>query len=504
MLSAETGSPSAHRRWPRALLVVAVLAMLAALWLELWVQRTDAFWLDESWTGAIVGQTSWIDTFHQIYWDVNAPLYYVLMHLWQGVFGLSDMAMRAPSLICSILTPLALIFVPTGALPRAERLTWAAIVALWFPGLCFAQEARCYSLLLFVSTLQTLAFLRLMQRPDTGRAAVWAALGATAILTHYDAILLGAVQGLIYLAVHRLKAVKTWPAALLFLPAFGWLAYHLPRIQAFTRPDIAWYSPLRPYQLWAVIGYIAGREPQLWALAFIATGSLTLRFARPGRGRLDQPTAAAWYGAAAALAGALVLIAVGFFRPSFTYRYLTPFAPGLLLGFVLILRLLGARRAPAAFAALIIAFAGLSGWALEHMHFRMAPRRYNFERASSFLAQIRPAQLVFLWDHPVDPVLHREELAALGGFFLHRSGVQTPVDAVILKPGEDPNARLLAEAQPPGSAILWLYDTVVQGTAANRSPPAIAQRDPSWRCRQYGHGRFGVLACSRPPNTPLR
>ncbi len=498
MSTAESGSSAAHRRWPRALLIIAVLALLTALWLELWVQRTDPFWLDESWTGAIVGQRGWIDTFHQIYWDVNAPLYYVLMHLWQGVFGLSDAAMRAPSLICAILTPLALIFIPTGALPRAERLTWAALVALWFPGLCFAQEARCYSLLLFVSTLQTLAFLRLMQRPDTGRAAVWAALGSTAILTHYDAVLLGAVQGVIYLAVHRMKAVKTWPAALLFLPAFGWLAYHLPRIEAFTRPDIAWYSPLRPYQLWAVLGYIAGREPQLWALAFIATGSLTVRFAWPGRGRFDQPTAAAWYGALAATAGALVLIAIGFFRPSFTYRYLTPFAPGLLLGFVLILRLLGARRAHAAFAALIVAFAVLSGWALEHMHFRMAPRRYNFERASAALAQARPQRLVFLWDHPVDPVLHPEQLAALGGFFLHRSGVPTPVDAVILKPGEDPNARLIAEARPPGSAILWLYDTVVQGTAANRSPPAIAQRDPSWRCRQYGRGRFGVLACTRP------
>ncbi|MGC1302194.1 MAG: glycosyltransferase family 39 protein [Caulobacteraceae bacterium] len=462
------------------------------------MQRTDAFWLDESWTGAIIGQRSWIDTFHQIYWDVNAPLYYLLMHLWQGLFGLSDVALRAPSLICATLAPLAVALVPIEGLPRAERVTWGALTALWFPGLCFAQEARCYSLLLLVSSLQTIAFLRLLHRPDTGRAALWAALGATAILTHYDAILLGAAQGIIYLAVHRVRAVKTWPAALLFAPAFGWLLFHMPRIQAFTRPDIAWYSPLHASQLWAVAGYIAGREPQLWALGFIATGALTVRFAWPGGERTPSIGSNAWMGVLAAAVGAGTLILVGFFRPSFTFRYLTPFAPGLLLGFVLLVRTLGGRRAPVALAALIIAFAALSGWALQYKHFRMAPRRYNFERASRELAQAHPSRLVFLWDHPVDPVLHREQLAALGGFFLHRSGSTTPVDAVILKPGEDPNIRLLAEAAPAGAAILWLSDSVVQGTAANRFPPDIAQRDPSWRCRQYGWGRFGVVGCTRP------
>jgi Dolichyl-phosphate-mannose-protein mannosyltransferase len=497
MPSDATGRPTAQTRPPFALLTLGALALLLALWLEVWVQRGDAFWLDESWTGAIVGQRSWLDTFHQIYWDVNAPLYYLLLHLWQGVFGLSDAALRAPSLICAVLTPLAFAVLPVEGLPRAERVTWAALTALWFPGLCFAQEARCYSLLLLVCGLQTLAFLRLMHRPDIGRAAMWAALGAAAILTHYDAILLGAAQGLVYLAVHRMRAVRTWPAALLFLPAFGWLLFHLPRIQVFTRPDIAWYAPLRPSQLWSVAGYIAGREPQLWALAFIATGALTVRFAWPGGPRNAPIGASGGWAVLASAAGAAVLILVGFFRPSFTYRYLTPFAPGLLLGFVLLVRSLGGRRAPVALAALIIAFGALSGWALQSQHFRMAPRRYNFERASRELAMARPARLVFLWDHPVDPVLHREQLSALGGFFLHRNGLPIPVDPVILKPGEDPNARLLEEAAAPGSAILWLYDTVVRGTAANRFRPDIDQRDRSWRCRQYGWRRFGVLGCTR-------
>ena len=80
-----------------------------------------------------------------------------------------------------------------------QRLAWAAITAVWFPGVCFAQEARCYELLLLFSALQCVAFLKLLRAPTTAGAAAWAVFTALSILTHYDAILSGAVQGVIYL-----------------------------------------------------------------------------------------------------------------------------------------------------------------------------------------------------------------------------------------------------------------------------------------------------------------
>ena len=125
----------------------------------------------------------------------------------------------------------------------------------------------------------------------------------------------------------------------------------------------------------------------------------------------------------------------------------------------------------------------------------MAPHRYNYEIASEDLEDHDPSRLVFLWDHPVDPILHPEQLQAAGGAFFQRDGYPVAVDPVVLKAGEDPNRRLLREAEPPGSAILWLYDRVVRGTAAVRRPPRIAQLDPAWSCTQYGRGRFGVYAC---------
>jgi hypothetical protein len=486
--------------------ILFALAFVTSLGLEFWLQRGEPLWLDEAWTIGIAGPAPWIDFFHQVYWDVNAPLYYLLMYLWQGVFGQSDLAMRAPSLIFAVATPLVLAFSRVEGLGRTQRLTWASVAALWFPALCYAQEARSYAMLLFISTLQTLAFIRLLQTPTTGRAAIWSVFAALAILTHYDAIFLGAVQGLIYLAVHRLRAVRTWPAALAFVPAFGWLLYHLPRIAQFAQPGIAWYSALDLDDLTDDLVHLMG-ERQCWvllAVGLLAVGLRLLPMPRraPGpAGSPTPPTASVWLAALAAVLSAAVLIVIGFLRPSFAPRYLTPDGPGVLLGIVLLIGVVAGRRAAWALAVLVIAL-GAAVTREMALGERMAPRGYNYERASQLLEKVHPKHLVFLWDHPVDPIEHPEQLAAAGDAFFRRDGFKLSVDPVILKPDEDPNRRLLAGAAAPHSVILWVYDVAVHDTAAVDFPPRIATLDPAWTCRHGGGDRFGILACWRKSETP--
>jgi hypothetical protein len=375
------------------------------------------------------------------------------------------------------------------------------VTALWFPALCYAQEARSYAMLLFISTLQTLAYIRLLQAPSTGRATLWAAFAALAIVTHYDAILLGAVQGLIYLAAHRLRAVRTWPAALAFVPAFGWLLYHLPRIVQFARPGIAWYSVLDFDDLIDDLVHLMG-ERQCWvllAVGLLAVGLRVIPLLRFEAARRDAPLntiAPAWLAALAAVLSGTALIVIGFLRPSFAPRYLTPDGPGVLLGIVLLIGAIAGRRAVWALSALVVALGAAVCLQMETGE-RMAPRGYNYERASQILERVHPKHLVFLWDHPVDPIEHPEQLAAAGDAFFRRDGVNLTVDPVILKPGEDPNRRLLAGAAPPRSVILWVYDVAVHDTAAVDFPPRITTIDPAWTCRHAAGDRFGILACWR-------
>jgi hypothetical protein len=247
-------------------------------------------------------------------------------------------------------------------------------------------------------------------------------------------------------------------------------------------------------------------ERQCWVLLAASLLAVGLRFIpllRSERGRRHAPSdavAAVWLAALASILSAITLIVIGFVRPSFAPRYLIPDGPGVLLGIVLLIAALAGRRAAWALGVLVI---GLGAAVTRQLALgeRMVPRGYNWERASQVLEKVHPKHLVFLWDHPVDPIEHPQQLAAAGDAFFRRDGVKLTVDPVILKPGEDPNRRLLAGSGPPHSVILWVYDVGVHGTAAADFPPDITALDPAWTCRQSGRDR-AVLACWRKSDAP--
>jgi hypothetical protein len=480
----------------RAGVALACAALAATTVLRFFMGRGQPLWLDETWTGAIAATHGWGAFWRQVYLDVNAPLYYLVMHLWTGVAGLSDEALRLPSALFGVLAPLAIAFSRVEGLSRPARLTWAALVAMWIPGVWFAGDARCYALLLLLTTAQTLAFARLMRAPDMRRALVWCVLTALAILTHYHAAILGGLQGLAYLALHRQRALRTWPAALVFAPVAAWLAWHAPRIILFAQPDVAWYQLLRLDRLGRLAAYVPGDQTLGLALIAIAVAALILGFAlKDDPERERRPTGILWLAVALALAGAGMVVVMGFVRPSFTDRYLIPFEPSLLLGIALVSQWLARRFAWTHAAVIVAAMAVLWPWAERDLS--RGWRFYNWQVPSADLMKASPTRLVWLWDHPATPVMDKSQLDPVGGFFFARAGHPVPVTSVQLGPNDDPNRVLVREAQAPGSAILWAYDIGVRGTAAIRHRPDIEALDPSFKCRNYARGSVGVIACDR-------
>src|SRR5688500_1150823 len=117
----------------RAAVALACAAIAATTVLRFVIGKDQPLWLDETWTGAIAATAGWGDFWRQVYLDVNAPLYYLLMHLWQGVGGLSNESLRLPSAVFGALAPLLIAFSRVEGLSRPARLTWAALVATWIP-----------------------------------------------------------------------------------------------------------------------------------------------------------------------------------------------------------------------------------------------------------------------------------------------------------------------------------------------------------------------------------
>jgi hypothetical protein len=496
-----TARPEARRTvggWLRlGGVVVAIAAIAAGVLVRFFIAGRQPLWLDETWTAAIAAEPTFGGFWRQVSLDVNAPLYYLVMHLWQAVFGLSDASLRLPGALFGAAAPLAAAFWGVKGLERPARLTWAALIAAWTPGIWLAGDARCYTLLILLSALQTLAFVRMLRRPALGPATAWCAISALAILTHYHAAIPTALEGAAYLAWARARAVRTWPAALLFAPVAAWLAFHLPRIAAFARPDIAWYRLLTVKRLGVLAAYPVGTEALGLTLVAIGGAAVVCYVVLLGQRRIApaQPTLRLWLAVGVALCGAAFVVAMGFVRPSFTDRYLVPFVPGLLLGVVLIAQRL-ARRVPLTYAAVTIAAVGFAvPWTWTEL--RHGWRYYNWEQASADLMRGRPDKLVFVWDHPASQVLAPDQLTAVGGFFFRRAHVPVEVTTVVLDPKADPNPALVAAARGDRTALIWAYDRGVIGTAARWHLPRLATLDPSLICRNYGRGSVGVLACDR-------
>jgi len=484
-------------RADRPTLAIFVAALLAGLAARLFVSPDRPLWLDEAWTLGVAGLPDWKATVEQVWLDANAPVYPLLIHLWAGLAGTSDAALRFPSLVFSLAAPLLVAGWRVDGLRVEERLALATLLAVWIEGILQAQEARCYAMLLLLATAQTLAFLQLMRRPDLGRAALWAGVAGAVILTHYQAAALGLCQGLAYLATHRMRALRTAPAALALAPALAVGLWHAPRLALFARPDVAWYPLVTWDTVTEVPPYLTGAGA-LYALPVVGLGLAAWRWVagrRGAAGAAGPGPAAPWLTALTAVAAVVLLLAAGAVRPSFSLRYVTPCVPGVALGLVL-----GAGRLapvfPGAFTGLMLMAGALSAnWSMDVAGRLRHP--YTFEAASRDLAVTRPAHLVFLWDHPAQQVEQPSQYVMFGGAFLRRAGSTAEVIPVMVRPGEDPNPRLVQSARKPDSVILWLYDTHVRGTAAARFAPRIPALDASFGCRDYARGAIGVIACAR-------
>lgn len=499
-MTATTTQAKAPRR-PLRLQRVALACLLVAVAVitveRTWLALVQPLWFDEAFTAAVAATPNWRSFVQEAYNDVAAPLYYALIRLWEGVAGPSDFALRAPALLAIL---------AAGAIPIANRIkglsfearvTWGAMIFGWW-GVGLLLSGRCYALLLAVSTLQCLLFARLLLVPSRRNAWLWGGVATFAILLQYYALIAAAAQGLIYLAARRREALRTWPAVLAFAPAFGWMAFHAPRLQAFSAGDVAWHALVGPAE---AVGFTAfafnPSSPLVLPLvAVVVLAGLLLPKAPSARDAAPEPVGWLWLVAGAALAGLALTLISGALRPSLTGRYLVPVAPGLLLGLVLAVR--RSARPQLTYLALIVIYLGV---ALRPGAFTEALRLgapYGHEQASSTLMRHGVTNVVFVWDHKVAPVMAPSSLQRVGAVFFRRAGDPATVTVLAPRSGEDVNRLALAAASGPRPGIIWIYNRS-DSPSAHAFAPRIAQIDPRWTCERFGDEALGTLACYRAP-----
>jgi mannosyltransferase len=335
---------------------------------------------------------------HLVAEDVHPPLYHLLLRTWRLVLGPEVETARALSLVFLLASVPIVYLLARTCLSR----NWALVALVVFSCSPFAQwygnEARMYSMLLFVTLVSQLLFVKVV---TTGRTAAWlgyAVAAATGLYVHYFFAFVLVAQGLFLLAVARrlgrgavlrmvgvaafvLAAIAPW---YLFFRANGSASGTRPSLPAPSSVDFSnVYSQfLFGFQSDAINTTVVSAWPLLVlaALAGVRIG-----------GKVDRATA---YLIAAAFVPVLLAFVVSHaITPFFLSRYMAPALPALL---IVVVRFLSGLTAPVArVLAVALVAVTITGTVVEAAN-PETPVEEDYRTAAALAEQATPSDLVVI------------------------------------------------------------------------------------------------------------
>jgi mannosyltransferase len=364
--STDTARIEARTPFPTVLMhrptVYVTAITVLALALGFILLGDKSFWLDEGYSFAYA-QSDWSGLWKVISTSqANMSLYYVLLHPWLGI-GTGEFAIRALSVLFVAGTIPLLYALGRRLLGDLPALLACLLFAVNSFAIRYAQEARGYSLAVFLSVLSTLLFVRAIDRPSFGRWAAYAFVGGVAAYAHFFMAFV--------LAAHL--------AALLFLGSRRPRVRHLIAVYAavaalvsplvlfvFTRSkgQISWIPRPTPTSLIRAFEDLSGGLGPWLPLAYFVVGTAgavaAWRALRAGR---LQPwhavLVAAWF-----LIPVLGSFVLSFAKPIFISKYLIVALPALALGVGFGLATLPSKGAVVGATVVVVALSavGLTRW----------------------------------------------------------------------------------------------------------------------------------------------
>lgn len=176
-----------------SLQAVVAITVLAAL-LRFATLDLQSFWYDEAFTLRLLGMPLDEMLGEIPSRELTPPLYFVLAWLWSKPFGTGEVGLRALSALAGTAT-VPVVFAAARRLvsPRAA-LVAAALVAVSPLLVWYSQEARAYSLLVFLSAATLLFFATALDEGRSRALWLWAAASSLALATHYFAVFVVAAE----------------------------------------------------------------------------------------------------------------------------------------------------------------------------------------------------------------------------------------------------------------------------------------------------------------------
>jgi uncharacterized membrane protein len=351
----------------------------------------SSFWRDEAFSYLMARLP-----IHTLLWstaqDANPPLYYLLLKLWMGLVGSSEVALRSLSLLFFWATLYVVYLILKNIYKLSEKKSLFYLLFFILNPLLhyYAFEARMYSMMAFLATLLFYAMMKKNYK-------LYAYASIAALYTHYFLIVVIAFQVVFTLITTHKREWKQF-----IVPLFKTTLWYIPWvvILLFAHPPVGssfWIVPSNWKDIFLLPAIIlTGYEKDTWMIvpflssisfvttAIIAFGSLH-HFTH--QKKLHFLLLLGW-----ALGIPFAIFLLSFFKPVFLPRYLIFASVGIVLLLIVCLESIKNKYIRAALLTIVISLL-LSYSSIQVLMRKKAPLRKVF---TSIKSEMKTGDVVYV------------------------------------------------------------------------------------------------------------
>jgi mannosyltransferase len=488
--AAESSAPHSPQG-PSSLLELGLLALIAGLAAVLRFHSLAAksFWFDEG-VSVAIARLDWYN-FARILWrrEANMSLYYLLLHYWLH-FGGSEFFVRALSILFAIGSVPAIYLLGRRPFDSRVGLIAAALLAVNAYHVQYSQEARGYSLMVFLCLLSSLYFLKCLSEPSRRNRAAYVLSSALAVYAQFFSGLLVIAQ---WLSLTFLDGEQPAPQTRAGTRNdWRWIALLVSPVVAFVATTgtgpLRWVQRPGLKDLWVFALHVTGNGGPLLLLACVAAALLpALRSHRGLRVSWE-----AWryrFLLCWLVFPILLTLGLSLAKPLFVPRYFIFCLPALLLLVACgITRLRSAwLTVPALLFVLILSFRGTAGYYKQDLDIQ----RDDWRAATQYLLNHAQSGDALLFHVPMGRMSYEfyhsvlEPASAAPVVLYPRHGDRITFLDFVEKPNDTELERLLP--QHPRAWLVLTYAETQSGLPDSRSLelskllgnfyPGVEQRD---------------------------
>lgn len=175
--------------------IVLAGALAGALYLRFHLLAQKSYWFDEGFSVGIA-RLDWLNFWHLLWQrEANMALYYALLKLWLN-FGMSEFFVRTLSVVFGLAAIPVVYALGTRLFGARAGLIASLLLSVNAFHVRYSQEARGYTLLVFLSALSSLLFARCLEDPTPRNWRLYTLASILTVYSHFYGVLLVVAHGL--------------------------------------------------------------------------------------------------------------------------------------------------------------------------------------------------------------------------------------------------------------------------------------------------------------------